>query len=57
MDKLYHYRAHVLSVYDGDTATLDFDLGMKMMIKKEMLGQKGVVTSISGKNVFKPNIL
>jgi hypothetical protein len=27
------------------------------MIKKEMLGQKGVVTSISGKNVFKPNIL
>ena len=35
MDKLYHYRAHVLSVYDGDTATLDFDLGMKMMIKKE----------------------
>ena len=30
---------------------------LKMMIKKEMLGQKGVVTSISGKNVFKPNIL
>ena len=30
---------------------------LKMMTKKEMLGLKGVVSSVSGKNIFKPNIL
>ena len=27
--KLYHYKAEVLSVYDGDTVTLMIDQGMK----------------------------
>lgn len=25
---LYHYRAQVTDVYDGDTCTMDIDLGM-----------------------------
>lgn len=29
VDNLYHYRATVLSVYDGDTVTLMIDMGMK----------------------------
>lgn len=29
MDIFYQYKATVLSVYDGDTFTLDVDLGMK----------------------------
>lgn len=27
-EKLYHYRAKVVSVYDGDTCTVDIDLGL-----------------------------
>lgn len=29
MDIFYQYKAKVISVYDGDTFTLDVDLGMK----------------------------
>lgn len=29
-NKLYHYVAHVTSVYDGDTITVDVDLGLGM---------------------------
>ena len=32
---LYHYRAKVVSVYDGDTCTLDIDLGLHLKIEGE----------------------
>jgi micrococcal nuclease len=35
--KLYYYKALVLSVYDGDTCTVDIDLGLKAWIKNEKL--------------------
>jgi micrococcal nuclease len=34
---LYHYRAVVRSVYDGDTCTVDIDLGLSMWIHEEKL--------------------
>ena len=34
-DKLYHYRAEVKSVYDGDTCTVDIDLGLGVWIRGE----------------------
>ena len=34
---LYHYRAHVVSVYDGDTCTADFDLGLYSIRRKQIL--------------------
>ena len=33
--KLYHYRAIVQSVYDGDTCTVDIDLGLNTWIRGE----------------------
>ncbi|MCG3211267.1 MAG: hypothetical protein FOGNACKC_04910 [Anaerolineae bacterium] len=36
-EKLYHYRALVRSVYDGDTCTVDIDLGLKTWIRGEKL--------------------
>lgn len=36
-DKLYFYKATVKSVYDGDTCTVDIDLGMKVWIYGEKL--------------------
>lgn len=39
MDKihLYHYKAEVTSVYDGDTITVDIDLGLKTKVVGEKL--------------------
>ena len=34
-DKLYFYRAKVVSVYDGDTLRADVDLGMKTWVRNE----------------------
>lgn len=34
---LYHYRAVVTGVFDGDTCTVDVDLGMKTWIRGEKL--------------------
>jgi micrococcal nuclease len=34
---LYHYKAIVTSVYDGDTCTVDIDLGLSTWIRKEKL--------------------
>ena len=33
--QLYYYRARVVSVYDGDTITVDIDLGLHMWIREE----------------------
>ncbi len=34
---LYHYKATVVSVYDGDTCTVDIDLGLYTWIRKEKI--------------------
>ena len=34
---LYHYKAVVTSVYDGDTCTVDIDLGLHTWVKSEKL--------------------
>ncbi len=34
---LYHYKALITSVYDGDTVTAELDLGMKTMVTGEKL--------------------
>ncbi len=36
-EKCYYYRAHVVSVYDGDTCHADLDLGFGVWKKKEIL--------------------
>lgn len=36
-DYLYHYRALVTAAYDGDTITVDIDLGLRTTIKGEKL--------------------
>ena len=36
-DSLYHYRALVTDVYDGDTCTVDIDLGMNIWVRGEKL--------------------
>lgn len=34
---LYTYRAHVLSVYDGDTITVDIDLGFSIFMRSQSI--------------------
>jgi micrococcal nuclease len=36
-DNLYYYRALVVSVYDGDTCTVDIDLGLNTWVRGEKL--------------------
>jgi micrococcal nuclease len=36
-ETLYHYRARVVAVYDGDTCTADIDLGLHVWVHKEKL--------------------
>jgi len=35
--KLYHYRATITAVYDGDTCTADVDLGFKLVVCGEKI--------------------
>lgn len=41
---LYHYKAHVTKVYDGDTVTADIDLGFNMVMRKQKLRLLGIDT-------------
>jgi micrococcal nuclease len=41
---LYHYRAEVASVYDGDTIRADIDLGLEVWIKNTPLRLYGINT-------------
>lgn len=34
---LYHYRAKVVEVYDGDTCTVDIDLGLSTWVRGEKI--------------------
>jgi len=36
-DQLYHYRAIVTAVYDGDTITVDVDLGFHVWVRGEKI--------------------
>jgi micrococcal nuclease len=36
-EHLYHYRAEVQSVYDGDTCTLNIDLGLNTWLHDEKI--------------------
>jgi micrococcal nuclease len=36
-DSLYHYRAVITEVYDGDTVTIDVDLGFSVWVRGERL--------------------
>lgn len=36
-EKCFYYRAHIVSVYDGDTCRADLDLGFGIWKKKETL--------------------
>jgi len=45
MDGLYNYKVeHVVSIYDGDTMTVDIDLGFNMTMKKQTLRLYGINT-------------
>jgi len=35
MEALYHYRGTVVKVYDGDTVTVDIDVGFNITMKRE----------------------
>lgn len=37
MEELYHYRGTVVKVYDGDTVTVDIDVGFNISMKKEKI--------------------
>ncbi|MBL4584532.1 MAG: thermonuclease family protein [Pseudomonadales bacterium] len=37
MEMLYQYRGKVVSVYDGDTITVDIDLGFHVQVTKEKI--------------------
>ena len=45
MEGLYNYRiSKVVSVYDGDTITVDIDLGFNMIMRKQKLRLYGIDT-------------
>jgi len=44
MNKLYHYRARVVSVYDGDTITVNIDLGFGVTMHKQKIRLLGIDT-------------
>jgi micrococcal nuclease len=41
---MYEYRATVTKVYDGDTITVDFDLGFGIILKKQTIRLFGINT-------------
>jgi len=40
--RLYHYRANVVDVYDGDTITCNIDLGMGVWLSKQKIRLWGI---------------
>ncbi len=41
---MYEYKATVTKVYDGDTITVDFDLGFGILIRKQKIRLVGINT-------------
>ena len=44
-NRCFFYRAHVTKVYDGDTVTVDIDLGFSMMLKGLKIRLLGIDTA------------
>lgn len=44
-NRCFFYRAQVLEVYDGDTITVDIDLGFSMVLKKHKVRLYGIDTA------------
>lgn len=44
-EKCFFYRANVVDVYDGDTMTVDIDLGFSMSLKKLKVRLTGIDTA------------
>jgi micrococcal nuclease len=44
LDQIYHYKVNVVSVYDGDSVTVDIDLGFNNWMKKQKLRLYGIDT-------------
>jgi micrococcal nuclease len=42
MTNLYYYKANVIKVYDGDTVTVDIDLGMGVWLHKKNIRLFGI---------------
>ena len=40
----YIYKAEVVSVYDGDTITVDIDLGFNVVLRKQKIRLGGINT-------------
>jgi micrococcal nuclease len=48
---LYHYRAKVTAVYDGDTCTVDIDLGLSTWVRGEKIRLNRInAPELSGKD-------
>ena len=43
-DHLYHYRSIVTGVYDGDTITVDIDLGLNLWVRSRKVRLYGIDT-------------
>jgi micrococcal nuclease len=43
-DRLYHYRAEVVRVYDGDTIRVNLDLGFGMWMMDQSVRLRGINT-------------
>lgn len=41
---MYEYKAQVVSVYDGDTLTVDIDLGFEVWLRKQKIRLAGIDT-------------
>ena len=41
---MYEYRAYVRKVYDGDTITVDIDLGFEVILKNQKIRLHGIDT-------------
>jgi len=42
MTNLYYYKANVIKVYDGDTITVDIDLGIGVWLRKQSIRLYGI---------------
>jgi micrococcal nuclease len=42
MINLYYYKANVIKVYDGDTITVDIDLGIGIWLRKQSIRLYGI---------------
>ena len=44
IDQIYHYKAHVVYVYDGDSVTVDIDLGFNTCMRNQKIWFYGIDT-------------